>query len=211
MLSDLPFVVLGYLSGSILFAPIWARALHCGNIIEKSKDRNPGASNAFKYGGFLCGALTLICDLLKGIIPVRLYFSFGTYSGDTPCQSLMFALILAAPVIGHVFSIFYSFKGGKGIAVTFGCLLGLIPVYQPVFFMAISFIFFSLILKIDPHFYRTAVSYFTTLIALCVFGLRNGMISIPMGFLVITAAVAYRMYKSPEEREGIKVELLWTR
>ncbi len=208
-LTILPFVILGYLSGSILFAQIWARIFHKGDILEKAKDHNPGAANAFTYGGFWCGFLTLVCDVLKGIIPIRLFFTFGTYSEASPCTDIAFALVLAAPVIGHAFSIFNSFNGGKGIATTFGCLIGLIPVYQPIFFMAISLIFFSLILKISPHLYRTAISYLTALIAICIFGLRTGMVALPIGFAIITGAVIFRLHKSPEEREEIEVNLAW--
>ncbi|MCD7732730.1 MAG: glycerol-3-phosphate acyltransferase [Oscillospiraceae bacterium] len=208
-LTILPFVILGYLSGSVLFAPIWAKAFHKGDIIEKAKDRNPGASNAFTYGGLWCGILTLICDVLKGMIPIRLFLTFGTYSDVTPCTDVAFAFVLAAPVIGHAFSIFNSFNGGKGIATTFGCLIGLVPIFQPLFFMAISFIFFSLILKISPHLYRTAISYLTTLIALCIFGLKTNMVALPIGFIFITVAVMYRLHRSPEEREEIEVNLAW--
>ncbi|MCD8107999.1 MAG: glycerol-3-phosphate acyltransferase [Oscillospiraceae bacterium] len=209
LLPVLPFIILGYLCGSILFAQVWAKIFRKGDIIEKAKDHNPGASNAFTYGGFWCGLLTLICDVLKGIIPIRLFFMFGTYSDATPCTDIAFALVLAAPVIGHAFSIFNNFNGGKGIATTFGCLLGLIPTYQPVFFMAISFIFFSVILKISPHLYRTAISYLTTLIAMSIFGLKTGLVSLPIGFVLITVAVMFRLHRSPEEREEIEVNLAW--
>lgn len=208
-LTVLPFVIIGYLCGSVLFAPIWAKIFHKGDIIEKAKDHNPGASNAFAYGGFWCGMLTLICDVLKGIIPIRLFFTFGTYSDSTPCTDIAFAFVLAAPVIGHAFSIFNSFNGGKGIATTFGILLGLVPVYQPILFIAISFIFFSLILKISPHLYRTVVSYLTTLVAMSIFGLKTGMVALPIGFVIITVAVMYRLHRSPEEREEIEVNLAW--
>ncbi len=209
LLTVLPFVIIGYLCGSVLFAQTWAKLLHKGDIIEKAKDHNPGTANAFTYGGFWCGFLTLICDVLKGIVPIRLFFAFGTYSDATPCTDIAFALVLAAPVIGHAFSVFNSFNGGKGIATTFGCLIGLVPIYQPVFFMAISFIFFSLILKITPHFYRTAISYLTTLVALSVFGLKTGFVCLPIGFVFITIAVVFRLHRSPEEREEMEVSLAW--
>lgn len=75
--------------------------------------------NRWKTGR--CGTLTLICELLKGFLPVYLYLR-GRSPAECPA---IFALILAAPVLGHAFSVFYGFHGGKGIAVSFGCLLGL--------------------------------------------------------------------------------------
>ena len=64
------FILLGYLSGSILYARVFARLFGKEDIIVNSKDHNPGTANAFMYGGFWCGLLTLICDIAKGCVPV---------------------------------------------------------------------------------------------------------------------------------------------
>ena len=116
------------------------------------------------------------------------------------------AMVLAAPVIGHVFPAFYRFRGGKGIAVTFGSLLGLFPVMKPAVILALFFIFFSLILRISPHFYRTLAAYFCSLLCLT-FG--NGQREALAGFAVITFVVFIRMLVSSEEKEKMKVRLLW--
>ena len=57
------FILLGYLSGSVLYARVFARLFGKEEMIENSRDRNPGTANAFMYGGFWCGLLTLICDI----------------------------------------------------------------------------------------------------------------------------------------------------
>lgn len=207
MLRIILYSILGYLSGSILYGPIWARILHVGSITDESKDGNPGAANAYTYGGFTCGSLTLLCELFKGIIPVQLYLS--TADELWPMENAMFAFVLAAPVIGHIFPIFNGFRGGKGIAVTFGCLLGILPVYQPVIIMALCFVFFSLIVRVSPHFYRTAVSYLTALPLIALFSLKLGAVSVALGFVIITSFVGYKLFRSPEEREKVKVSLLW--
>lgn len=207
MIRIILFSALGYVSGSVLYARLWARIFQKGDITKDSKDKNPGTANAFMYGGFCVGMLTLICELLKGFLPVVLYTRFS----DKYFYDFRFALILCAPVIGHIFPVFYNFKGGKGIAVTFGSLLGLLPVFEPVFIMALSFIFYSLILKISPHYYRTVAAYLTTLLALGVFGIQQDMMSVCAGFTVITVAVGYRLFKSPEEKEKVRVGLLWMR
>lgn len=73
MVRALLFILLGYLSGSVLYAKIWGKLL-CGTDITKgSIDGNPGTANAFIQGGFWCGVLTLFCELLKGILPVYFY------------------------------------------------------------------------------------------------------------------------------------------
>ena len=108
-------------------------------------------------------------------------------------------------VIGHIFPVTMKFKGGKGIAVTFGCLAGLYPVLRPLAAFAFCFIFFSSILKISPHFYRTIFSYVLTLVILC--REMESPAVIP-GFLVITAAVLLKMFASKEEKGRLEVKLL---
>lgn len=206
MIRTLFYTAAGYISGSILYGPLWAKLLRRGNITENSPDRNPGTSNAFKHGGFLCGVLTLLCDLLKAFIPVSLYIKS---SESDAFGGLGLALVLAAPIIGHVFPVFSGFKGGKGIASTFGSLLGLAPVIKPALIMALIFIFYSLILDISPNYYKTAAAYLTSVPALCVFSYKADMPSVALGFMIITSAVIYKLYRSPEEREKVKVSILW--
>lgn len=144
MLRVILFAIVGYLSGSVLFANLSARLFH-KDILTESKDHNPGTANAFMQGGFFCGIVSLIGDLLKGYIPVYLYFrtGMGPESGAHAFGGLLgAAIVLAAPVAGHIFPVFYQFKGGKGIAVTFGCLLGLYPMIVPVLLFAAVFNFY---------------------------------------------------------------------
>lgn len=202
-MSMVTFVLFGYVSGSILYARLFAKLFGKENIYEMSKDHNPGTSNAFLYGGFWCGVLTLAFDILKGFIPVALYIAYSGLRNE-PVSGL--ALVIAAPVIGHIFSAFYNFKGGKGIATTFGCLLGLLPIWQPVVILAIFFIFFSVILRITPHFHRTLMAYLSSV--LCMAFLIDSA-SIRLGFAIITVAVCVRMFASTEEKEKMKVKLLW--
>ena len=91
------FVVLGYLSGSVLFARVLA-GLMGKDILTTSKDENPGTSNAFRYGGFACGAGTLLGDFIKGFLPVWLFLQ-----GGDAFPRLALALVVAAPVVGHAF------------------------------------------------------------------------------------------------------------
>lgn len=195
------YIILGYLSGSVLFARVFARLFGKENILESSRDGNPGTANAFVYGGFWCGLLTLAGDLLKGFVPVFLYINRSPDLSALP-------LVLAAPVIGHAFPLFFGFRGGKAIAVSFGCLLGLLPMWQPVAVLAFFFIFYSLVLRITPHYHRTLVTYASTLLCLgCMDGPRN----VWFGFFLITMTVAFRMLRSKEEKDAMKVRLLWMR
>lgn len=203
-MRTLLFILLGYLSGSVLYARVFVQLFHKGDALEESRDKNPGAANAFMYGGFWCGVLTLLCDLLKGIVPVYLYFR-GTASADT-MQPLAAAFVLLAPVIGHLCPVFYGFRGGKGISVTFGSLLGLFPHWIPAVCMAGCFIFFSLVLRIIPHFYRTAVTYICTGLLLYMMKESAG---ICMGYGLIAVCVCLHLHHSTEERERLQVKFLW--
>ena len=140
MLGTVMFVILGYLSGSVLYARVFSHVFRKEGMLEQSRDGNPGTANAFLYGGFWCGFLTLLGDLLKGFLPVFLF-----WHADMPEGPRLFwnGLVIAAPVIGHAFPLFYGGRGGKGIAVTFGCLLGLLPLWRPVAALAVFFLFFS--------------------------------------------------------------------
>ena len=128
---DLLYLLLGYLSGCVLYAEVFSRVFH-KEIASAAKDKNPGAANAFVHGGFWCGVLTLAGDMLKGMVPVALYMHYLPEALLTPLAPL----VLCAPVAGHVFPATRSFKGGKGIATTFGCLLGLLPFWTPVLVLA---------------------------------------------------------------------------
>ena len=138
------YTIAGYLAGSILFAPLAAALLGKGNIAENSADKNPGTTNAFRNGGFFCGLLTLIGDMAKGYLPVYLYLR------ETVPEGLGLALVLAAPVVGHIFPVFADFRGGKGIATTFGCLLGLGGLWEPAAILTGVFLLFSTIIRITP-------------------------------------------------------------
>lgn len=202
-LREVFFVLAGYLSGSVLYAHVFAKLLQKGEIIEMSPDHNPGASNAFRYGGFWCGVLTLVCDLWKGYAPVSLYM---TTIKPAPEEWFPCALVLAAPVIGHAFPLFFRFQGGKGIAVSFGCLLGLLPIWQPVALLAFFFIFFSVVLKITPHYHRTLVTYICLLVSVY---FVVDWIAIRAGVLIISSVVILKLLRSKEEKEQMGVQFLW--
>lgn len=197
------FALLGYLSGSVLYARIFSSLMNRTGVIEDSSDHNPGTANAFQYGGFWCGALTLSCDLLKGYLPVHMCMGNAMLPLLPGCG---LALVLAAPVVGHAFPIFYRFRGGKGIAVTFGCLIGLLPIPEPFLLLAGAFLAFSLVLKISPHYYRTAAAYLVTLAGMF---MRGCAAELCTGFALISATVCLRLCMSHEMRERVSVKLLW--
>ena len=202
MLRTVLFVCMGYLSGSVLYALVFAKIFQKGDILEQSSDHNPGTANAIMYGGFWCGLFTLLFDVLKGFFPVYLFMRYGNAVEAGPFTT---ALAIAAPVIGHTFPVFYGFRGGKGIAVTFGCLAGLVPALEAFWVLVFFFIGFSTVLQISPHFYRTIFSYAFSLLIMF---REIGNPAVVWGFSLITAVVLIRMFTSKEERKCLEVKLL---
>lgn len=202
METALCFIALGYLSGSVLFARLAVWLFGKPELLEKSPDGNPGTANAFTYGGFWCGLFVLVGDLAKGFAPVWCW----VHSGVEAPGPVWATLVLAAPVVGHAFPIFFRFQGGKGIAVTFGCLLGLVPNWAPALTLALVFLFFSLVVRIGPHFYRTAVTYLCAVICL-----RREEPGIIWGFCLMAAVVLLRLHMSREVRSKPEVKLPWMR
>lgn len=113
-------LVAGYLLGSISFAVIIARSR--GVDILKFGSGNPGATNVTRALGSGWGKLVFTLDMLKGYVAAGWPLIFVSESG------LQLGIIgLIASIIGHSFSIFLKFRGGKGVATTMGGLLALMP------------------------------------------------------------------------------------
>lgn len=200
MFRTLLFTGLGYLSGSLLFARYFGRLCCKRDVTAESCDKNPGTFNAFRYGGFLCGTLTLCGDLLKGFLPVFLY-RCGSTGAD-----IGLAFVLAAPVYGHILPVFHRFCGGKGIAVSFGCLLGLLPNVRPLLVLAFTFLFFSLVVRIRPNYHRTVVTYLVSVLGMMLFVQES---AVSLGFSLVAALVICKFLCSPERKEACEVGMLW--
>ena len=114
-------VVAGYLIGSISCAIIVSRILGRTDP-RKSGSGNPGATNVLRISGKLAAILTLAGDIAKGTVPV-LAVKLLT---DDPVAVGITAL---AAFFGHVFPLYYKFKGGKGIATMLGAYLGIDPIF----------------------------------------------------------------------------------
>jgi glycerol-3-phosphate acyltransferase PlsY len=117
-LPALAWAGLSFLCGSLPFS-VWLPWLFRRTDARSFGDGNPGATNAFRAGGALIGLLALMLDVSKAAAPVGLaYFNLG-YRG------LPMALVATAPVLGHAFSPFLRFRGGKALATSLGVWIGL--------------------------------------------------------------------------------------
>ena len=186
------YLLLGYLCGSILFAyylPLWLRRI---DITEDARDRNPGVSNCVAKAGWAIGMTALVLDLLKGALPV--FFAHRALDSG----KWTFALVMAAPVLGHIFPIFRKFAGGKGIAAAFGVTIGLFPIITPFVLLAVLYLFFLLVVRVRPN-RRLSVVTFTSFGVLSLVLVRYGAVA--FGCALIAALVALRHILSPERAE----------
>ncbi len=110
-------VIFAYLLGSIITAVITCRYMGLPDPRTKGS-KNPGATNVLQFGGKKAAAITLAGDLLKGLVPVML----GAFLG---ADELTLSLIGMAVFLGHLYPLFFDFRGGKGVATSFGIMLGL--------------------------------------------------------------------------------------
>ena len=169
------YALIGYLSGSVLYAEVFCGIFGRKNAIEQSRDANPGTANAFLYGGFWCGICTLIFDMAKGFVPVYAYVHMTQMN---LAESNGLALVLAAPVAGHIFPVWRHFKGGKGIACTGGLLIGFCPLAVPI-----SLGIFILVVAITRYVSLGSILGVISLeIQIIVFG-QMGLLSVPEQYL----------------------------
>jgi len=112
------FPVIGYLVGAIPFGLIISKMV--GVDVRTQGSRNIGATNVNRVLGKKLGFITLVCDCLKGLLPM--YFAALILS-ESETKELIVALTGVMAVFGHMFSIYLGFRGGKGVATGMGVLL----------------------------------------------------------------------------------------
>lgn len=192
------FTAAGFLSGSILYSYLIPKLLKQIDVTEAAGDHNPGAANAFMAAGVPIGLLCVILDVLKGVLPV--YWAARVLD----CGRPLFALVLCAPVAGHAFSPFMQGHGGKAIAVSFGVLIGLLPMQFHVVVLAAAMIGFSLVLIIRPHRARV-ICAFCVLAAWTIVHTR-AVPGVLFGVLILSAIVIWK-HRLREGVEEISISL----
>ncbi|MCD6040144.1 MAG: plsY [Gammaproteobacteria bacterium] len=110
-------IIIAYLFGSLSMAIIICKILHLPDPRSQGSG-NPGATNVLRYNGKKVAAITLLGDVLKCVIPIVVAKKYGF-------NSFELALITFAAFLGHLYPIFFHFKGGKGVAPALGCWLAL--------------------------------------------------------------------------------------
>ena len=119
MLVTVLLAAAGYLLGSVATAVLVSRALGAADP-RSGGSGNPGATNVLRLAGRRAAALTLAGDVAKGLVPV-----LAARALDLPPGAL--ALVGLAAFLGHLYPVFFGFRGGKGVATALGALLGTDP------------------------------------------------------------------------------------
>ena len=117
--------LVGYLLGSINFAIIICKRI-AGIDIRDKGSKNAGSTNVLRTVGKKAAAMTLICDILKGVVAVLIAMLAAWIWDDSDPETLKYLAALMA-IIGHTFPIYYGFRGGKGVATSLGAMLVVHP------------------------------------------------------------------------------------
>lgn len=139
-------LIMAYLIGSINFSIILSKKMAGFDVREKGSG-NAGTTNMLRTVGKKAALITLLCDILKGIVPVLLAVLIGNIANNFGAEirvDFLAQIAGIATVIGHTFPIYFGFKGGKGVASSLGLILiinwqiGLICLVFALLVMAIT-------------------------------------------------------------------------
>ena len=170
-------VILAYFLGSVSTAVISCKML--GKVDPRTVgSKNPGATNVLRYAGKKAAFFTLLGDLLKGLVPVAIGHAFNLDWG-------WLILIGIAAFLGHVYSIYYGFKGGKGVATALGVYIGLNPIVGIV--VILTWLISALVFNVS-----SLSALIATLLAPLYFFWVTGSFNLFLGLVLITVLIYWR-------------------
>lgn len=144
MISILLVALVAYLIGSISFSVIFTKKFKGFDVREKGS-KNAGSTNVLRTAGVKVALLTLVCDILKGVVAILFALLIGAMTkADEMTKAYLVEVAGILVVIGHTFPAFFGFRGGKGVATSLGVLLitnwkiGLICLIFALVIMAVS-------------------------------------------------------------------------
>lgn len=121
MVECVVMAIIAYLIGSINFSVILSKKIAGFDVREKGSG-NAGTTNMLRSVGKKAAAITLVCDVLKGVVAILIAMFIGkTVQGSNGALLVQVAGI--AVILGHTFPVFFKFKGGKGVATSLGVLI----------------------------------------------------------------------------------------
>jgi acyl phosphate:glycerol-3-phosphate acyltransferase len=174
-MTTLLWIAFAFFCGSLPFS-VWLGKIVLRKDIRQYGDANPGAANVFRAGSKGWGAIAILLDILKGALPVGLA-NYGAHITD---WSLAFIAI--APIAGHAFSPFLSFKGGKAIAVSLGIWCGL-TLYQVPLVLGLMLGIF--IVLFTNNGWSTVLGFATLIVYLLIIAAPLWMLGVWLGNVII--------------------------
>lgn len=121
MATYIIIAIIAYLIGSVNFSIIISKKMAGFDVREKGSG-NAGTTNMLRSVGKKAAAITLICDILKGVVSIGIAIIMGNIIKNID-RELLLQIAGIAVILGHTFPIFFGFKGGKGVATSLGVLL----------------------------------------------------------------------------------------
>ena len=121
MVTYIVIAIVAYLIGSINFSVILSKKMAGFDVREKGSG-NAGSTNMLRSVGKKAAVITLICDILKGVVSIGIAIIVGNIIKDLD-KALLVQIAGILVVVGHTFPIFFGFKGGKGVATSLGVIL----------------------------------------------------------------------------------------
>ena len=112
--------IIAYAIGSVNFSVIFSKKFAGFDVREKGSG-NAGTTNMLRSVGKKAAAITLVCDILKGVVSIGIAIILGNIPNMN--KELLVQIAGVAVILGHTFPVFFGFKGGKGVATSLGVLL----------------------------------------------------------------------------------------
>ncbi len=175
-------VIFAYLIGSISFAVVFSK-IFMKDDIRTHGSGNAGTTNMMREGGFLPGALTFICDVLKGFVACyvgKIVFGMINVSNADECAIYGAFICGVACMLGHVFPIFFGFRGGKGIATS----VGIFAVCNPIA-IAIGLAVFAIIVLVFRYVSVASITAAVTVVSFTMVFYNSDALFWPQAVLAI--------------------------
>jgi acyl phosphate:glycerol-3-phosphate acyltransferase len=190
-MTTLFWIVVAFILGSLPFS-VWVGRWALRKDVREYGDGNPGASNVFRAGGKGWGVVAVLLDGFKGAIPV------GIANFGVGLEGWALTAVAIAPILGHAFSPFLRFRGGKALATTFGVWLGLTLWWGPTA-LGLGFAFWRWRLTVDG--WAVLAGMLTLLAVLLLAGASPALLAAWLGNTLI---LAWKHREDLRQRVGIR-------
>jgi glycerol-3-phosphate acyltransferase PlsY len=190
-------IIIGYLAGSVNSAIITCKLLGLPSPRTVGSG-NPGATNVLRLGGKKAAIITLTGDALKGLVPVLIAYLLNL-------SPLFVACVALAAIIGHIFPIFFGFKGGKGVATLIGVMFGF------SWYIGLIFLGIWLLVAYTTKYSSLSSILATALIPIAVYFFYGTSPTIIFGIIAIIVVLRHheniqRLIKGTESKIGQKTK-----